>query len=121
MSTDKKDKTVNPEKEKKKRKEENKEKKEKKEERVEEKKILDANETALFAVSLLEQKAWISLGLVKDADNEFHKSKEDARFLIDLLIKMADHFESVMDEKIVKELRNQISTLQLNFVNQFKS
>ncbi len=85
-----------------------------------EKKILNADETALFAFSLLEQKAWISLGLVKDADEEFHKSREDARFLIDLLSKMVEHFETKMEERIVKELKTQVTNLQLNFVNQFK-
>ncbi len=90
-------------------------------EKNDEKKVLDAKETALFAFSLLEQKAWVSLGLVKDADGEFHKSKNDARFLIDLLARMAEHFEKKVDEKIVDELKNQLSTLQLNFVNQFKN
>ncbi|WP_456400084.1 DUF1844 domain-containing protein [Mesoaciditoga sp.] len=90
-------------------------------EKNEEKKVLNAKETALFAFSLLEQKAWISLGLVKDADDEFHKSKDDARFLIDLLARMIEYLDKNVDEKIVDELKNQLSTLQLNFVNQFKN
>jgi len=85
------------------------------------KKVLDARETALFAFSLLEQKAWVSLGLVKDADDEFHKSKDEAKFLIDLLSKMVEQFEVNLEEKIVSELKNQLSNLQLNFVNQFKN
>jgi hypothetical protein len=90
-------------------------------EKNEEKKVPNAKETALFAFSILEQKAWVALGLVKDADDEFHKSEDEARFLIDLLLKMMEYLELKLDEKVVKELKGQISTLQLNFVNQFKN
>ena len=85
----------------------------------EEKKTLTAQETSLFAFGLIEQKAWISLGLVKDSDNEFHKSEKDARFLIDTLTKMVEAFESHMEQKITDDVRSQVATLQLNFVNQF--
>ncbi len=86
----------------------------------EEKRVLSAIETVLFAFNLLEQKAWISLGLIKDTDGEFHKSRDDARLLIDLLDKMAEGLKGKVEEKIFEELRNQVANLQLNFVNQFK-
>ncbi len=85
----------------------------------EEKKILTAQETSLFAFGLIEQKAWISLGLVKDGDNEFHKSEKDARLLIDTLTKMVEAFEPHVEGKIVNDVKSQVATLQLNFVNQF--
>ncbi len=85
------------------------------------KKTLTPNETLLFAFSIIEEKAWISLGLIKDADGEFHKSKKDSKLLIDTLSKMAESFESQFDEKVLKDLKNQIANLQLNFVNQFKN
>ncbi len=84
-----------------------------------EKKTLTAQETSLFVFGLVEQKAWISLGLVKDGDGEFHKSQNDARLLIDILSKMIEAFEPHMEEKIINEVRSQLTTLQLNFVNQF--
>ncbi len=86
----------------------------------EEKRILSATETVLFAFSLLEQKAWISLGLVKDVDGEFHKSRDDARFLIDLLDKITKEIQSKVEKTTFEELKNQVANLQLNFVNQFK-
>ncbi len=84
------------------------------------KKTLTPQETVIFAFSIIEEKAWISLGLVKDADGEFHKSREEAKLLIDTLSKMVEGFESYLEEKTLKNIKNQIANLQLNFVNQFK-
>ncbi len=87
-----------------------------------EKKVyLSPKEVITFAFGIIEEKAWISLGLIKDTDGEFHKSKEDARLLIDISAKMLDAMEGKFDEAEIKEMKNQLSTLQLNFVNQFKS
>ncbi len=83
-------------------------------------KVLSALDTVLFAFNLIEQKTWISLGLIKDVDGEFHKSRDDARFLIDLLDKMALEMQKRMDKRKYEELKDQVATLQLNFVNQFK-
>ncbi len=85
-----------------------------------EKIYLSPKEVVIFAFGIIEEKAWISLGLIKDTDGEFHKSKEDAKFLIDVSSKMLEAMENVLDEDELKEMKNQISTLQLNFVNQFK-
>lgn len=81
---------------------------------------LSPKEVVSFVFGILEEKAWISLGLIKDTDGEFHKSREDARFLIDLLDKMSEVMEKRFEENEIKEIKNQISNLQLNFVNQFK-
>ncbi|HEU24723.1 MAG: hypothetical protein C0176_02130 [Mesoaciditoga sp.] len=84
------------------------------------KNYLSPEEIVSFVFGILEEKAWISLGLIKDTDGEFHKSKEDARFLIDLLDKMSEVIDKRLDENEVKEIKNHIANLQLNFVNQFK-
>lgn len=89
-------------------------------ENAEEKKRVTAEEVLYFAFSLIEEKTWISLGLLKDSDDEFHKSKEDSRLLIDTLSRMLEAFGSKLDEKNLKEMGNHVSTLQMNFVNQFK-
>lgn len=89
-------------------------------EREQVKKFLTPQETVVFAFSIIEEKAWISLGLIKDADGEFHKSREGAKLLIDTLSKMTETFESYFEEKVLKDMKNQIANLQLNFVNQFK-
>ncbi|MCL4408436.1 MAG: DUF1844 domain-containing protein [Thermotogae bacterium] len=87
----------------------------------EEKKIyLSPKELVTFAFGIIEEKAWISLGLIRDTDGEFHKSKEDAKMLIDLAEKMTEALENKFDEDEIKELKNQLANLQLNFVNQFK-
>ncbi len=87
----------------------------------EEKKIyLSPKELVTFALGIIEEKAWISLGLIRDTDGEFHKSKEDAKMLIDLAEKMIEALENKFDEDEIKELKNQLANLQLNFVNQFK-
>ncbi|BBJ27596.1 DUF1844 domain-containing protein [Athalassotoga saccharophila] len=84
------------------------------------KNYLSPAEFVSFVFGLLEEKAWISLGLIKDTDGEFHKSKEDAKFLIDLLEKMSEVLDKRLDENEIKEIKNHIVNLQLNFVNQFK-
>lgn len=81
---------------------------------------LSPKELVTFAFGVIEEKAWISLGLIRDTDGEFHKSKEDAKMLIDLVEKMTEALENKFDEVEIKELKNQVSNLQLNFVNQFK-
>ncbi|MGC8544915.1 DUF1844 domain-containing protein [Athalassotoga sp.] len=87
----------------------------------EEKQIyLSPKELVTFALGIIEEKAWISLGLIRDTDGEFHKSKEDAKMLIDLFEKMTEALESKVDENEIKELKNQVANLKLNFVNQFK-
>jgi hypothetical protein len=40
--------------------------------------------------------------------------------LIDLAEKMIEALENKFDEDEIKELKNQLANLQLNFVNQFK-
>lgn len=85
------------------------------------KKVLTSEETVAFAFRILEEKAWVSLGMIKDADGEFHKSKEGAKFLIDTLSSMAENFESHFEKEVLKDMKNQITNLKLNFVNQFKN
>lgn len=81
---------------------------------------LSPTEIISFAFGIIIEKAWISIGLVKDTDGEFHKSKEDAEFLINMLTKMSDEIEGKFEETEIREIKNQISNLQLNFVNQFR-
>ncbi len=90
------------------------------EEKQKKRNYLSPAEVVSFVFGILEEKAWISLGLIKDIDGEFHKSKEDAKFLIDILEKMSEVIDKRLDENEVKEIKNHIANLQLNFVNQFK-
>ncbi len=85
------------------------------------KRVLTCEETVAFAFSILAEKAWVSLGMIKDTDGEFHKSKEGAKFLIDTLSNMSETFESHFEKEVLKDMKNQIATLKLNFVNQFKN
>ncbi len=100
---------------------ENQENKEKKE--VSEKTpqtYISAKDLVSFAFGLIEEKAWISLGLIKDTDNQIHKSKADATMLINILSKMLEGMNESYDEETLKEVKSHITNLQLNFVNQFK-
>lgn len=81
---------------------------------------LSPKEVVSFTFGILIEKTWISIGLIKDTDEEFHKSKEDAEFLLNMLDKMSDEISGRFEESEVNEVKNQISNLKLNFVNQFK-
>jgi|YelNatPaOPRAMG01_1025707.scaffolds.fasta_scaffold02726_8 hypothetical protein len=81
---------------------------------------LSPKELISLTFEIIEEKVWISMGLVSDTDGNLHRSKEDAKFLIDILLKMSEVMDQKFEKQEVLEIKNQLSNLQLNFVNQFK-
>ena len=72
-----------------------------------------------FFASMLIENAWVSLGIRMDPIS--HTMKKDlaqARVAIDTLVFLSDKLAPKMEEKDRRDLRNMISDLQLNFVQQ---
>lgn len=73
----------------------------------------------IMCIDILNQGAWISLGLISDpATGKVEKNLPDAKIAIDAVASMAGQIENELDETTRRELRNLVRDLQLNYVQQ---
>jgi len=80
---------------------------------------LAAADRMLMCLDILHQGAWIALGLVEDPNTQkIEKNLTEAKALIDAVAALAENVEAFVDESARRELRNLVTTLRMNFVNQ---
>ncbi|NUQ70189.1 MAG: DUF1844 domain-containing protein [Chthonomonadales bacterium] len=80
---------------------------------------LAAADRLLMCLDILHQGAWIALGLVQDpVTNKVEANLPEARALIDATAAIVEAAEPLVDGKAMQELRNLVSTLRMNYVNQ---
>ena len=72
-----------------------------------------------MSAGMLNEKAWIHLGLVADPlSGRIDRNLPEARRAIDALVDIGKHLTPVADEGEKRELQVMISNLRLNFVQQ---
>ncbi len=99
--------------------EEKKTKTENEEERVKElMKNISNKELLILFVNTLHSRAWSNLGLIPNEAGEVKRDLTEARIAIDACQKIVEVLQDLVDEKERDALKNLVSTLQLNYVNQ---
>ncbi|MEP6754670.1 MAG: DUF1844 domain-containing protein [Chthonomonadales bacterium] len=80
---------------------------------------LSIRDRLLMSIDILHQGSWISMGLVADpATGEMKRDLEQARIAIDCVGYLALKVDSQLDDHTRRELKNLVSDLQINFVQQ---
>ena len=80
---------------------------------------LSVRDRLLMSIDILNQGAWISLGLIADpATGKIEKNLDSARIALDSVAFLVGKVEAEMDEQTRRELRRLVTDLQLNFVEQ---
>lgn len=80
---------------------------------------LAAVDRLLMCLDILQQGAWISLGLVLDpVTQKIERNLGEAKQLIDACAAIAEIVEPSVEEPFRRDLRNMVANLRLNFVNQ---
>ena len=73
----------------------------------------------MMTVGLLNEKAWVSMGLVPDpVTGRMDRNLEEARRAIDVVTDLVKHLEPDTSPEEKRELQSMLSTLRLNFVRQ---
>jgi hypothetical protein len=80
---------------------------------------LNVRDRLLMCIDILNQGAWIALGLISDpTTGQVEKDLDQAKAAIDSVAYLASQVEQELDEETRRELRNLVRDLQLNFVEQ---
>lgn len=80
---------------------------------------LNVRDRLLMCIDILNQGAWISLGLISDpTTGQVEKDLPQAKVAIDSVAFLAGKVELELDEETRRELRNLVRDLQLNYVEQ---
>jgi hypothetical protein len=80
---------------------------------------LTVRDRLLMCIDILHQGAWISMGLVTDpATGKIEKDMAQAQIAIDSVAFLADKVEEMLDEQTRRELKNLLSDLRINYVQQ---
>lgn len=80
---------------------------------------LNVRDRLLMCIDILNQGAWISLGLISDpTTGNLEKDLIQAKNAIDSVAFLANKVELELDEETRRELRNLVRDLHLNFVEQ---
>ena len=80
---------------------------------------LNVRDRLLMCIDILNQGAWISLGLISDpSTGSIETDLDQAKAAIDSVAFLADKVEHGLDESTRRELRNLVRDLQLNYVQQ---
>jgi hypothetical protein len=80
---------------------------------------LNVRDRLLMCIDILNQGAWISLGLISDpASGSIETDLNQAKTAIDCVAFLAEKVEHELDESTKRELRSLVRDLQLNFVQQ---
>lgn len=80
---------------------------------------LTVRDRLFMCIDVLQQGAWISMGLVADpATGQIEKDMAGAKTAIDCVAFLVEKVEGDLDESIRRELRRIVSDLRINFVQQ---
>lgn len=80
---------------------------------------LSITDQLVACIELLHQGAWICMGLRADpATNIVHRDMEGARMAIDTIEYIAGKLEAKLDRTMQRELKNLLTDLRLNYVEQ---
>ena len=80
---------------------------------------LSVRDRLLMSIDILHQGSWIAMGLVADpASGQIKRELEQARIAIDCVGYLAAKVEPDLDDHTRRELKNLVSDLQINFVQQ---
>ena len=80
---------------------------------------LSIRDRLLMSIDILHQGSWIAMGLIADpATGEIKRDLEQARIAIDCVGYLAAKVEPDLDDHTRRELKNLVSDLQINFVQQ---
>lgn len=80
---------------------------------------LTVRDRLLMCIDILQQGAWISLGLISDpATGQIEQDLNQARLAIDSVEFLAGKVEGELDEETRRDLKALVSDLQVNFVQQ---
>ena len=80
---------------------------------------LNVRDRLLMCIDILNQGAWISLGLISDpSTGQIEADLAQAKAAIDSVAFLAERVDSELDDQTRRELRNLVRDLQLNFVQQ---
>ena len=86
----------------------------------EERKKLSTKDLILLFMETLSSRCWARLGLIRDEYGELRQDLDEARLAIDTMDAILNAIKDRLDEREVKELSNLLSTLKLNYVNQYE-
>ncbi|MCL5773927.1 MAG: DUF1844 domain-containing protein [Firmicutes bacterium] len=79
----------------------------------------DIYEVINICIAMLAEQAWIQMGLhLNPATKEIKKDIQQASLAIDCLQSLIEKTEDKLDEKTKSEIKNLLSNLRLNFVQQ---
>ncbi|MCC6731321.1 MAG: DUF1844 domain-containing protein [Chthonomonadales bacterium] len=80
---------------------------------------LGARDRLLMCIDILYQGAWIAMGLVNDpVTGQVERDLAEARLLIDSAGALAEQVQPHVDDATRRDLKNLISDLRVNFVQQ---
>lgn len=80
---------------------------------------MTAEDIITMSIGLLQQQAWVSMGLVMDPTTKtVTKDLEQAKLAIDAVAALANLIAPGLEESVQRELRAMVSDLQVNFVQQ---
>lgn len=80
---------------------------------------LSVRDRLLMSIDILHQGAWIALGLIADpATGQVQQELGQAKAAIDSVAFLAGQVEHDLDDETRRELKNLVSDLQLNYVQQ---
>jgi len=82
---------------------------------------LAAMDRLFMCLDILQQGAWIALGLVTDpVTNKVERNLEEAQQLIDAVAAICEVLDPAVEEPVRRDLRNLVANLRLNYVNQVR-
>ena len=89
------------------------------EEEPREARAMTAEDIITMSIGLLQQQAWVSMGLVMDPTTKtVTKDLEQAKLAIDAVASLVNLIAPGLDESVQRDLRAMVSDLQVNFVQQ---
>lgn len=72
-----------------------------------------------FAIDMLSNHAWASMGLIPNPTNgKIERNLDEARRAIDVLADLARHAEAEAEPDEKRDLRNMLADLRVNFIRQ---
>ena len=80
---------------------------------------LDVRDRLLMCIDIMNQGAWISLGLLSDpATGQIDQNLGQAQLAIDTVAFLAERVENELDDETRRDLRTLVRDLRLNYVQQ---
>ncbi len=79
----------------------------------------DVNEVLMEMTQLMAALAWQKMGLQPDmATGQIYKDVRQAKLAVDVTAVLASHLEGQLDDEDKRQIRNLVSDLRINFVQQ---